>query len=363
VDPNIHPTGTNWTTVNNAHNLQAQTDLGLALVDALNRPIDATISADALGGLVLHRGVYSGGALDLAGGATLELNGAASDVFIIKAASSLTINIGSTVSLTGGAVWSNVFWYVGSSATIFSGSTFSGILLAVQSITLNGGAAQVTGRLLANTGAIGISSTVLPVELIAFTATANRTNADLHWSTATEVNNYGFEIERWSMQNSESRIQNGNVEWAKIGFVQGAGMTNTPKDYLFTDKNISTGQYFYRLKQVDRDGKFKYSQSVEVTVIASPAKFSLEQNYPNPFNPSTTIRYGLPGQSKVRLIITNTLGQQVAELANGEQEAGYHEVEWQANVSSGIYFYQIEAVTVSDPNNRFVQVKKMLMMK
>ncbi len=364
VGVNIHPTGTNWTNVNNAHNLQAQTDLGLALSDALSRTANGTIAADALGGVVLHRGVYEGGALDLAGGATLELNGSATDVFIIKASSSLTINSGSTVSLTGGAVWSNVFWYVGSSAIIFDGTTFNGTILAVISITLNASATQVTSRLLANTGAVGISSNVLPVELVAFTATANRTNADLHWSTATEVNNYGFEIERKPLGFAVSPF----TKWdqggfQKVGFVAGAGTSNSPRDYSYTDKNLSPGHYAYRIKQIDNSGSFAYHGSVEVEIGSVPQAFALLQNYPNPFNPSTTIRYGLPSQSKVRLIITNTLGQEVVVLTNGEKEAGYHEVEWQANVASGLYFYRIDAASTSDPNNRFIQVKKMLLLK
>jgi hypothetical protein len=98
-----------------------------------------------------------------------------------------------------------------------------------------------------------------------------------------------------------------------------------------------------------------------VTVL--PEKFSLSQNYPNPFNPSTTIRYQLPSRSTVRLVITNTLGQEVAVLVSGEKEAGYHELEWRANVASGVYFYRIDAVSVSNPNNRFVEVKKMVLLK
>ena len=96
---------------------------------------------------------------------------------------------------------------------------------------------------------------------------------------------------------------------------------------------------------------------------SSLKNFSLEQNYPNPFNPSTTIRYSLPSHSRVRIVITNALGQQVIVLTNGEQEAGYHEVEWRANVASGIYFYRIDAVNMNDPNNRFMQVKKMLLLR
>ncbi len=97
--------------------------------------------------------------------------------------------------------------------------------------------------------------------------------------------------------------------------------------------------------------------------LKMPSSIRLEQNYPNPFNPSTTIRYALPTRSSVRLFISNTLGQEVAVLENGEQEAGYHEVEWHANVASGIYFYRIDAVIANDPINRFVEVKKMLLLK
>jgi len=341
-----------------SHNLAAQTDLGLALTEALNnRPSDATISADALGGLVLHRGVYSGGALDLAGGATLELNGSASDVFIIKAASSLTINIGSTISLTGGAVWSNVFWYVGSSATIFSGSTFSGILLAVQSITLNGGAAQVTGRLLANTGAVGISSTVLPVEITAFTATANRMNTELHWSTSTEVNNNGFAIERRQA-----------ATWDKVGFVSGAGTSNSPRDYSYTDNNLSPGRYTYRLKQVDNNGAFSYHSTIEVEIGSAPQAFELSQNYPNPFNPSTVISYQLPVNSKVTLKVYDVLGNEVTTLVNGEMAAGSYTVPFSAisgsTLASGMYIYRLEAhQNDGGQAGSFVSTKKLVLMK
>jgi hypothetical protein len=91
--------------------------------------------------------------------------------------------------------------------------------------------------------------------------------------------------------------------------------------------------------------------------------FTLSQNYPNPFNPSTSIRYSLPSRSTVRIVITNTLGQQVAVIENGEREAGVHEVEWHAYVASGIYFYRINAVSVNEPMTRFMQAKKMLLLR
>ena len=94
-----------------------------------------------------------------------------------------------------------------------------------------------------------------------------------------------------------------------------------------------------------------------------PVNFTLSQNYPNPFNPSTTIRYGLPTNSIVSLKVYNILGQEIINLVNSEQFLGWHEIVWNANVSSGIYFYRIHAVSISDPNHKFTQLKKMLLLK
>ncbi len=346
----ITATGTNWGS-GNSHTTQAQTDLAAALTDANGRTNDLSI-ASALGGQTLTRGVYGGGNLDLASSATMTLDamGDPSAVFIIKASQSLTINSGSTVSLANGAVWSNVFWYVNQSAIIYDGSTFSGIILAVQSITVNALATEVKARLLANTGSVAIGSTILPVELVSFTATADRMNTDLHWSTATEINNSGFEIQR--RQTSD---------WAKVGFVAGAGTSNAPRNYSYTDNNLSAGSYAYRLKQIDNNGAFKYGSTVEVAIGSAPVAFALSQNYPNPFNPSTVISYQLPVNSQVTLKVYNMLGQVVATLVNGPQEAGAYTVSFNANkgtlgLSSGVYVYRLQA-------GSFISTKKLVLLK
>jgi hypothetical protein len=103
--------------------------------------------------------------------------------------------------------------------------------------------------------------------------------------------------------------------------------------------------------------------SVEKEEDLSPRRFALKQNYPNPFNPATTINFDLPVKSKVRLHIFNLLGEQVAELANEEVNAGYFQKMWNAGVASGLYFYRLEAISVSDPTKRFVDVKKMIQLK
>lgn len=191
---------------------------------------------------------------------------------------------------------------------------------------------------------------IVPVELTSFTVNANGTDAELKWTTATETNNKGFDIERAS--SSTTPVQ----EWVKVGFVPGFGTTTEPKSYSFVDSKLSSGNYVYRLKQIDYDGSFSYSGVVELEV-KTPSTFSLEQNYPNPFNPGTLIRFSIPVETDVRLNVYNTLGQEVAEIINSRLKEGYHEVEFDAgSLTSGIYFYRLEA-------DKFVDVKKMIIIK
>ena len=191
------------------------------------------------------------------------------------------------------------------------------------------------------------NTTPLPVELSSFTASVKENAVDLKWQTKTEVNNYGFNVER--------RINEG--QWNTIGFVEGSGNTNSPKEYSFTDNDLFAGgsKFQYRLKQIDNDGQFEYSDVVEVEVM--PTQFELSQNYPNPFNPSTTIRFSLPKETQLKINIYNMLGELVEKLAESNYEAGYHKVTFNAsNMPSGAYIYRIES-------GDFVQTKKMMLMK
>jgi hypothetical protein len=195
-----------------------------------------------------------------------------------------------------------------------------------------------------------IGYAIVPVELKSFTANIQNTSVILNWQTATETNNKGFEIER--LINTET----GSRYWQKIGYIAGFGTTTEQRSYSFTDNDISTGGYSYRLKQIDFDGSYEYSPVVEISIVI-PAKFELSQNYPNPFNPSTQIEYSIPRDGYVSLKIYNALGQQVADLVDGIVKAGNHQVTFNAaNLSSGVYYYRIKT-----GNN--VLVKKMMVLK
>ena len=201
----------------------------------------------------------------------------------------------------------------------------------------------------------------LPVELTTFTAHNTGDKVELQWNTATEVNNYGFEIQRSAISTQQSAnaaadSRKLNAEgWEKIGFVKGSGNSNSPKNYSFIDDNPPSGTVEYRLKQIDNDGNFKYSQIVTVTSL--PKKYELWQNYPNPFNPTTTIQYAIPKAEHVTLKVYDELGKEVSTLVDENKEAGQYRVNFNgSNLASGIYYYRIAA-------GDFTEVKKLLLLK
>jgi hypothetical protein len=193
-------------------------------------------------------------------------------------------------------------------------------------------------------------SIALPVELVSFTANNISGNVLLEWKTATELNNNGFEVQR---KTSAS-------DFATVGFVKGQGTTTNQNEYSYTDKNLADGKFFYRLKQIDYNGTYEYSNVIEVDVRLLD-KFTLEQNYPNPFNPTTTIGYVLQEKSNTKLTLLNTIGEEIAVLVNEEQNRGYHKVEFNAaNLSSGVYFYQL---STKGSAGSYLETKKMILIK
>ena len=207
----------------------------------------------------------------------------------------------------------------------------------------------------------------LPVELISFNAAVDSKGILLKWETGSELNNHGFEIEK----RTRSKSNNQYSEWIKLGFVPGFGTTSDRKTYSYLDEETEEGIFQYRLKQLDFDGTFEYSEIAEVENLPV-INFSLSQNYPNPFNPSTIIKYQIPfvetGHApSVRLIVYDVLGNEVVVLVDEEKPAGNYEIEFSAlggsasggnayTLSSGIYFYTLNAGT-------FVQTKKMILLR
>ncbi|MEO8665398.1 MAG: T9SS type A sorting domain-containing protein [Ignavibacteria bacterium] len=191
----------------------------------------------------------------------------------------------------------------------------------------------------------------LPVELTGFIYSVNMNNAKLSWTTSTELNNSGFDLERQYLSGSVSE------EWNKIGFITGHGNSSSQQNYSYEDKNLSSGKYKYRLKQMNFNGSFKYYDLTDEVMIGIPEKSGLSQNYPNPFNPNTVISFNLATNSFVSLKVFDNAGREVKSLVNEFKEAGYYSLNFNgSDLSSGIYFYSIEA-------ENFKQVKKMVLVK
>ncbi|MGB2867259.1 MAG: T9SS type A sorting domain-containing protein [Bacteroidota bacterium] len=211
-----------------------------------------------------------------------------------------------------------------SNATIYAGGDFTGVFSTAH--------AYIAGM----TNAADIT---LPVELVGFNVVANHLNADLHWSTLTEVSSYGFEIERRVISSRSSVVS----EWVRVGFVAASGTSTTSREYTFVDKVPAAGRYAYRIRQINNDGTLRNYREVEVEVGLAPREFMLSQNYPNPFNPSTTIGFTVPSNGPATLKIHNILGQEVATVFEGEAEAGrYVAVTFDVKgLASGMYFARL----------------------
>lgn len=202
--------------------------------------------------------------------------------------------------------------------------------------------------------AVGDSGTIivtyswfLPVELISFNASITQNKVQLNWETATELNNNGFEVQR-KLENSD---------WITIGFVQGKGTTSEPTSYSYSDdvSDFISNKIYYRLKQIDYNGNYEFSDEIEV--ITLPLEYSLSQNYPNPFNPVTTIKYEIPEKTNVKLEVFDILGNRIATLVNEEKPAGRYEATFDGvALSSGVYIYKLQS-------GDFVSSKKMILLK
>ncbi|MBK9331054.1 MAG: T9SS type A sorting domain-containing protein [Ignavibacteria bacterium] len=192
---------------------------------------------------------------------------------------------------------------------------------------------------------------VLPVELESFTSDVYENNVRLQWSVLSEINNSGFEIERRQLTGNE---QSG---WINIGFESGAGNSAHQNVYSFEDRNLQSGKYDYRLKQIDFNGNFEYFELMNIVQIGVPQKFRLSQNYPNPFNPVTLVNFDIPEDSKIVLKIYDNTGREVKTLVNEFKLAGYYKVELNGtDLASGVYFCNLQT-------DKFSDTKKMILLK
>lgn len=216
-----------------------------------------------------------------------------------------SINIGANASRTVGA-------NMGSTDVISNFPLFEGIVFA----------------------GITTSNQPLPVQIVSFIASPCRTAIELRWSTTTEANSYGFEIEKRPIT---------DPRWQKIAFVAGAGTSTALREYTFVDRTVSAGRHAYRLKQIDNDGSFAHSYALEVEVSLAPRQFRLSQNYPNPFNPSTDLEFILSENGAATLSVCNMLGEEVAMLFEGAAEAGRnYQIKCDASrMASGVYLVRL----------------------
>jgi hypothetical protein len=196
----------------------------------------------------------------------------------------------------------------------------------------------------------------LPVQLVSFTGTQVSSSViRLNWRTISEVNNYGFYVQRRA---------NSTEQWFEIpnSFVAGHGTTNEPHDYSYTDSTAPQGNIQYRLKQVDLDGTLHFTGPITVSSTTSvkglPSKeFLLLQNYPNPFNPTTTIAFALSQSTRATLKVFDLLGRELATLVDENLPAGVHKAMWDARgFASGVYLYRLQA-------GELVQTRDLLLMR
>ena len=280
-------------------------------------------------------------------------------------------------------------WVISETGDSFSSATFTLSHVSTYSGLVNPGAVSIYHRETPGSGAFSpltttynattdeLSATVtafsefivagdntpLAVQLASFSATSDRLNAQLKWTTATETNNYGFEVDRTyrgplNAPPDTAKPATTAAHWDSVGFVRGSGTSTSPKQYLFKDGNLSPARYSYRLKLYDTRKGTTFSFTTDVAVGLAPRVFALSQNYPNPFNPATTIEFTIPNDGRTTLRVYDILGREVETLLDKSLQAGeYHQTVFNASrLASGVYFAVLRF-------NDKQLVKKMLLLK
>lgn len=210
------------------------------------------------------------------------------------------------------------------------------------------------------TGTI-IADAPLPVELIDFVATTIKNEVILDWSTGGEVNNELFEVQRVQLDNIIGDYDPDELPFLTIGILSGNGTSTNIHNYKFRDRNLNSGTYLYRLKQVDHNSNFIYHLLANEVVIGIPEKFNLSQNYPNPFNPTTKFNFDLPSDGSAEILIYSVSGKEVMRLNYDNVRAGYQTVEFEgSNLPSGMYYYRLNFF---DGKEIYSRTKRMMLIK
>ncbi|OQY75558.1 MAG: hypothetical protein B6D44_01105 [Ignavibacteriales bacterium UTCHB2] len=188
----------------------------------------------------------------------------------------------------------------------------------------------------------------VPVELISFISELKGNIVTLKWITVTETNNQGFFVQR---------KKEGKIDWTNLAFINGAGTSTSINYYFYDDELLQFGKYKYRLKQIDYNGQYEYSNEIEVNYIDN-LDFYLSQNYPNPFNPETKIDYRIPEETLVNISLYDITGSKIKELVNEKKQPGHYTIKLKGGeLNSGIYFYRL--LTTSG----YTAVKKIMFLK
>ncbi len=245
-------------------------------------------------------------------------------------------------------------WNLPSGATGVLRDLFGGVIINVN--MTGSGSYSLTNQAFTDLEMVVTYTAPLPVQLSSFTAFPTGNNVQLDWTTVSETNNYGFEVQK-------SSDPSGNFASIANSFVPGHGTTIEPHNYSYLDQSVEAGTWYYRLKQLDLDGTVHYTDAIHVDILADaregdlPLTFALEQNYPNPFNPTTTIHYSLPVAGVASLKVYNLIGQEVAVLVNEHRPAGRYSFVFDAsNLTSGVYYYKLSAAD-------HVQTRKLVLVK
>lgn len=303
------------------------------------------------GPTTLQPGIYNFSSAVLTGGdLILDDSADPNAVFIFKIGSTITTADYSTIKMKSGGPGTNVFWVVGSSATIATYSKFCGHVIALTSISIKTGA-TTTGKLIALNAAVtmdtnkamdgGCNITVLPITYLSFTAVCDNQKAILSWSTATEINNKSFTVE-----NSLD-----GLHWATAGVVSAAGSSSTTKYYSFKDQLSTSALTYYRLKQTDFNGIDTYSSTIVLKNCASANASTNATVYPNPSNGKCNLLYA-GDRSKVKLI----------EVFNATGEKVYESLSFQSTLDlssklSGMYYIRMHLISSEILHATFVKTR------